>query len=52
MERLWLGRFPNPLPLDHSILAAWPYLTLLAALTLVCFGLSCFIIMRQEIRST
>ena len=29
------------LPLDQSILVVWPHLTLLAALTLVCFGLSC-----------
>jgi ABC-2 type transport system permease protein len=50
-ERLSLGRFQNPLPLDQSLVVVWPYLTLLAALTLVCFGLSYFIIMRQEIRS-
>jgi ABC-2 type transport system permease protein len=51
MERLSLERFQNPLPLDQSILVVWPYLTLLAALTLVCFGLSYVVFMRQEIRS-
>ena len=50
-ERLSLERFQNPLPLDQSILVVWPYLTLLAALTLVCFGLSYVVFMRQEIRS-
>jgi len=51
MERLSLERFQNPLPLDQSILVVWPYLTSLAALTLVCFGLSYLVFMRQEIRS-
>jgi ABC-2 type transport system permease protein len=51
MERFSLERFQNPLPLDQSILVVWPYLTLLAALTLVCFGLSYIVFMRQEIRS-
>jgi len=32
------GTVPEPLPLDQSILVVWPYLTLLAALTLVCFA--------------
>lgn len=52
MERLSLERFQSPLPLDQSILVVWPYLTSLAALTLICFGLSYVIFMRQEIRST
>jgi ABC-2 type transport system permease protein len=51
MQRLSLERFQNPLPLDQSILVVWPYLTLLAALTLVCFGLSYVVFMRQEIQS-
>jgi len=51
MERLSLERFENPLSLDQSILVVWPYLTSLGALTLVCFGLSYLIFMRQEIRS-
>ncbi|MDH7501797.1 MAG: ABC transporter permease [Verrucomicrobiota bacterium] len=50
-EKLSMERFQSPLPLDQSILVVWPYLTLLAALTLICFGLSYVIFMRQEIRS-
>jgi ABC-2 type transport system permease protein len=50
-ERLSLERFQNPLPLDQSILVVWPYLTLLAALTPVCFGVSYAVFMRQEVRS-
>ena len=50
MERLSLERFQNLLPLDQSILAVWPYVTLLAALMLVCFSLSYVFFMRQEIR--
>ena len=33
LERLSLGRFQNPLPLDQSLLVVWPCLTLRAALT-------------------
>jgi ABC-2 type transport system permease protein len=51
MEKLSLERFENPLSLDQSILVVWPYLTSLGALTLVCFGLSYIIFLRQEIRS-
>ena len=51
LERLSLERFQNPLPLDQSILVVGPYLALLAGLTLVCFALSYFIFLRQEIRS-
>lgn len=51
LEKLSMDRFRSPLPLDQSILVVWPYLTLLAALTLICFGLSYVIFMRQEIRS-
>jgi ABC-2 type transport system permease protein len=50
-ERLLLERFENPLSLDQSVLVVWPYLTSLVALTLVCFGLSYVIFMRQEIGS-
>ncbi|MCX7887198.1 MAG: ABC transporter permease [Verrucomicrobiae bacterium] len=52
LERLSLERFRNPLPLDQSMLVVWPHLTMLVALTLICFGLSYVIFMRQEIRST
>jgi len=51
MERLSLERFQNPLPLEQPILVVWPDLTLLVALTLVCFGLSYVVFMRQETRS-
>ena len=45
------GTLPEPLapgPVDSG---GGPYLTLLAALTLLCFGLSYVVFMRQEIRS-
>jgi ABC-2 type transport system permease protein len=51
MERLLLARFQNPLPLSQSILVVWPYITSLVAITLVCFGFSYAVFMRQEIRS-
>lgn len=51
MEQLSLQRFQNPLPLDQSVLVVVPYLVLLTGLTLVCFGLSYFIFLTQEIRS-
>jgi len=51
MERLLSGRFQNPLSLTQSILVVWPYITSLVAITLVCFGFSYGIFMRQEIRS-
>jgi ABC-2 type transport system permease protein len=51
MDQISLERFQNPLPLDQSVLVVWPYITLLVALTLVCFGLSYVTFMRQEIRS-
>jgi ABC-2 type transport system permease protein len=42
----------NPLPLDQSLLIVWPQLTVLIALTAVCFAVSYVVFMRQEIRST
>jgi ABC-2 type transport system permease protein len=51
MERISLERFQNPLPLDQSLAVVWPYLTSLAALTLICFGVGYVVFMRQEIRS-
>jgi ABC-2 type transport system permease protein len=51
MERLSSARFQNPLTLSQSILVVWPYIVSLVALTLVCFGLSYGVFMRQEIRS-
>lgn len=51
MERMSLERFQNPLPLEQSILVVGPFLVLLAGLTLVFFGLSYLVFLRQEIRS-
>jgi ABC-2 type transport system permease protein len=51
MEQFSSSRFQNPLPLSQSILLVWPYITSLIAITLVCFGFSYGIFMRQEIRS-
>jgi len=51
MERLLSARFQNPLPLTQSILVVWPYIVSLIAITLVCFGFSYAVFMRQEIRS-
>ena len=42
----------NPLSLDQSLLIVWPQITVLIALTAVCFGISYIVFMRQEIRST
>ncbi|MFC1945480.1 ABC transporter permease [Chloroflexota bacterium] len=43
---------PNPLSLGQSLLAIWPHLTTLISLTLVCFGGSYLLFMRQEVRAT
>jgi ABC-2 type transport system permease protein len=51
MERLSASRFQSPLPLTQSILVVWPYIVSLVALTLICFGFSYGVFMRQEIRS-
>ena len=51
MEQFSSSRFQNPLPLSQSILLVWPYITSLIAITLVCFGFSYGVFMRQEIRS-
>ncbi|MBU2608103.1 MAG: ABC transporter permease subunit, partial [Chloroflexi bacterium] len=42
----------NPLSLGQSLLLVWPHLTTLVGLTIVCFGISYVVFMRQEIRST
>ena len=51
MERMLSSRFQNPLPIGQSILVVWPYIVSLIAITLVCFGFSYGVFMRQEIRS-
>jgi len=39
------------LPLGQSILLVWPHLTGLIALTMICFGISYVVFMRQEVRA-
>jgi ABC-2 type transport system permease protein len=46
-----VGFVPSPLPIGQSILLVWPQLTGLAAATIICFGISYLMFMRQEIRS-
>ena len=50
MEQVTLA-LDSPLALGQSILLVWPQLTALLALTAICFGLSYYLFMRQEIRS-
>ncbi len=45
------GSLPSTLPLGQSMLLVWPDITALIAATLVCFGLSYTLFMRQEIRA-
>ena len=42
---------PTPIPLRESLNLVWPQITSLVALTLVCFAISYYIFVRQEIRS-
>ena len=50
-EELSMRRFSGPLPLDQSLSIVLPYVVLLLALTVVCFGVSYLAFMRQEIRA-
>nr|WP_246188202.1 ABC transporter permease [Paenibacillus tengchongensis] len=50
MDQL-VGAISAPLPLGQSVLLIWPQLTGLLAETMVCFGISYYLFMRQEIRS-
>jgi len=50
MEQVTLA-LESPLAIGQSILLVWPQLTALIALTVVCFGLSYYWFMRQEIRA-
>ncbi|GAA4725037.1 ABC transporter permease [Brevibacillus fulvus] len=50
MEQIY-GAIPSPLPLGQSLLLVWPQVTGLLAATLLCFALSYYLFMRQEIRS-
>jgi len=51
MEQISMARFSGPLPLLQSILVVMPYIISLIAITIICFGISYTIFMRQEIRS-
>jgi ABC-2 type transport system permease protein len=42
---------PSVLPLDQSLLLAWPQIVALASLTVVCFGVGYVAFMRQEVRA-
>jgi ABC-2 type transport system permease protein len=42
---------PNPLSLGQSLIAVWPHMVTIIALTAVCFGISYARFMREEIRA-
>ncbi len=44
------GAIPSTLPLGQSLLLAWPHITALLAATMICFGISYVLFMKQEIR--
>lgn len=50
MDQL-VGAIASPLSLGQSLLLIWPQLTGLLAATMICFGISYVLFMRQEIRS-
>ncbi|WP_143186128.1 ABC transporter permease [Paenibacillus sp. P3E] len=50
MDQL-VGAISSPLSLGQSLLLVWPQLTGLLAATVLCFGLSYYVFMRQEVRS-
>jgi ABC-2 type transport system permease protein len=52
IERISSERFQRPLALSQSIYIVLPHLISLIAITFVCFGVSYYVFMRQEIRST
>lgn len=51
LEQISMARFSGPLPLSQSILVVMPYIISLIAVTIICFGVSYTVFMRQEIRS-
>jgi ABC-2 type transport system permease protein len=51
IERLSSERFERPLELVQSIYVVVPHIITLVAITFICFGVSYFVFMRQEIRS-
>lgn len=50
IERLSSERFERPLALSQSIYVVLPHLITLIAITFICFGVSYYVFMRQEIR--
>ncbi|GMK37239.1 ABC transporter permease [Paenibacillus sp. CCS19] len=46
-----IGAISSPLSLMQSILLSWPQLVGLIAATMICFGISYLLFMRQEVRS-
>ena len=46
-----VGTIPSTLPLGQSMLLVWPDITALIAATLICFGVSYMLFMREEIRA-
>lgn len=50
MDQL-VGAIASPLSLGQSLILIWPQLTGLIAATMICFGISYALFMRQEIRS-
>jgi ABC-2 type transport system permease protein len=51
IEKFSSQRFQNPLPILQSIFVVFPYLTILIAITLICFAITYSTFMLQEIRS-
>ena len=51
MEQMSMSRFSGPLSLGQSVFVVMPYIVTLIAVTLICFGISYLVFMRQEIRS-
>ena len=51
LERLSSARFQRPLLLSQSIYVVIPHLISLIAITVICFGVSYAVFMKQEIRS-
>ncbi|MBW1732574.1 MAG: ABC transporter permease [Deltaproteobacteria bacterium] len=51
LERLSSARFERPLMLSQSIYVVIPHLISLIAITVICFGVSYGVFMKQEIRS-
>jgi ABC-2 type transport system permease protein len=50
LERLSSERFKRPLALSQSIYVVLPHIITLIAITVICFGVSYYVFMRQEIR--